>query len=121
MTNLCNFGLVESIDFSVNQPVVNAINHTYEKKKPMVFMCISPMIAARVLGQTGLKLTMGNDQQYLNKLTELGAKAVSVGSREIVWDETHRVASSPAYMLAKSIIDVYQEATQLIKIMASYE
>ncbi len=114
VTNLCGFGLNESVQFGVNSAVEKAVRDTYAATKPMAFLCISPMLAGQILGSHGVQLTIGTDEHYLGLLREMGADAISVPSRSIVWDEKHKVGSSPAYMLAKSIEDVYVEAVQLV-------
>lgn len=115
--NLCNFAQGEGPHFQVCHEVESAILTSYEKKMPMAFLCISPMIAARVLGHYGPKLTVGNDKGLLSKLAELGAKPVSTESRQIVWDAERRVGSAPAYMFQANILDVYIEATYLLNEM----
>jgi enhancing lycopene biosynthesis protein 2 len=99
--NLCDFAL-QGANCTV-QPNVLAFADAFVKAgKPMGFICIAPSMIAKIYGP-GVELTIGNDQQTAQKLEAMGAKHVNCAVDACVVDEPHKVVSTPAYMLAKSI------------------
>ena len=51
-----------------------------------------------------MRLTIGNDADTAAILAHKGAQHVNCAVDEIVVDTTHRVVTTPAYMLAKDIL-----------------
>jgi len=73
--------------------------------KPIGTMCIAPVMTAKVLADAGIKtrVTIGKDAATAAHVRELGAVLEECAVTEIVVDRQHRVVSTPAYMLARSI------------------
>ena len=82
--------------------------------KPIGFICISPVIAAKVLGSKKVKLTIGNDPATAAALNALGAVHVDALVDQIVVDEKNKVVSTPAYMLGPSIAPVSAGIEKLV-------
>jgi enhancing lycopene biosynthesis protein 2 len=82
--------------------------------KPIGFICISPVIAAKVLGSRKVKLTIGNDPDTAAALNALGAVHVDALVDQIVVDEKNKVVSTPAYMLGPSIAPVSAGIEKLV-------
>jgi len=100
--NLCTFAN-EAEKCAVNPDVEKLVKAMFAAGKPIGFICIAPAICAKILGEHGVKLTIGNDKSTVHKLTAMGAKHQNSTVGDIVVDEKNRVVSTPAYMLAKRI------------------
>ena len=112
--NLSDFALHGNAT-TVNQEVHDAIVSFFSKKKPIGAICIAPVLVAKVLGQHGIKLTIGSDKQIAQILSTWGAKIVDCGKRACVVDEANRIVSTPAYMYGDSNVnDVYKGIYELV-------
>jgi enhancing lycopene biosynthesis protein 2 len=74
--NLCNFA-TKGAECSVNPEVERLIKEMHAEKKPIGFECISPVIAARVLGGFNPQLTIGNDKGT-ERLSRKWAQGMSI-------------------------------------------
>ena len=97
--NLCNFA-VEGPNMSVEADVSAAIEAVHGQGKPLGFICIAPVIGAKVLGDKGVKLTIGHDEGTAEAVESFGAKHVPCDVTDAVLDADHKVASCPAYARA---------------------
>ncbi len=111
--NLCDFAL-KGKDCMVNHEVERLVKEMYEAKKPMGFVCIAPVIAAKVLGAHGPTLTIGSDEQTAAAIEAMGGKHVAKAVGEIAVCEGTRVVSTPAYMLGPGITDVAAGIEKLV-------
>ncbi|MBW2451681.1 MAG: isoprenoid biosynthesis glyoxalase ElbB [Deltaproteobacteria bacterium] len=102
--NLCDFA-VKGAACTVNPDVARLVRDMVNAKKPVAAVCIAPTVLSRVLGDDKLphELTIGNDQQTAEALTEMGSKHVACPVNNFVIDKANKLISSPAYMLAGSI------------------
>jgi enhancing lycopene biosynthesis protein 2 len=82
--------------------------------RPMGFICIAPVIAARILGPAGVKLTIGNDRETAAAIESWGARHVDCKVEDAVVDERLKVASTPAYMLGPWIAPVATGIDKLV-------
>ena len=103
--NLCDFA-VKGKDCTVNLEVERLIKEMHAAKKPMGFICIAPVIAAKVLGEHGPTLTIGSDEATAAAIEAMGAKHVVRAVNEIAVCQVNKVVSTPAYMLGPGITDV---------------
>ncbi len=55
--------------------------------KPAGYVCIAPVIAARLFGGEGVKLTIGNDRDTAEAMESWGARHVDCTVEEIAVDE----------------------------------
>lgn len=111
--NLCNFGL-DKENYSLQADVLKFSKAMIEAKKPAGFICIAPILAAK-LYPPGVKLTIGNDKEIAAILTKMGVVHVTCAATHCIVDETHKVVSTPAYMLAQSIKEVASGIECLVK------
>ncbi|MCD6129411.1 MAG: isoprenoid biosynthesis glyoxalase ElbB [Deltaproteobacteria bacterium] len=100
--NLCNFA-VKGADCTVNPDVERLIKEIHEAGKPIGFICISPVIAAKVLHA---EVTIGSDKDTAAAIEKMGGKHVVRDVDDIAFDEKNNVVSTPAYMLGPSISKV---------------
>jgi enhancing lycopene biosynthesis protein 2 len=80
----------------------------------MGFICIAPVIAAKILGPEGVHLTIGSDAATAKDVEALGAKHVTCSVDEICVDQRLKVVSTPAYMLGPSVFPVSQGIDKLV-------
>jgi enhancing lycopene biosynthesis protein 2 len=103
--NLCDFA-VKGTDCTVNPEVERLIKEMHAAKKPMGFVCIAPVIAAKVLGEHSPKLTIGSDEVTATAIEAMGGIHVVKAVNEIAVCEKNNIVSTPAYMLGPGIADV---------------
>ncbi len=111
--NLCTFA-TEGVKLTVNPDVERLIRDMAAAGKPLGFICIAPVIAAKVLGARKVKLTIGNDPATAAALSALGAIHVDAPVEQIVVDEKNKVVSTAAYMLGPSIAPVAAGIERLV-------
>jgi enhancing lycopene biosynthesis protein 2 len=112
--NLCSFA-VDGKAMKVIPQVERLIREVRAAGKPMGFICISPVIAARILGAEGVTVTVGNDRDTAEAITSWGAKHVDRRVDDIAVDEKLKVVSTPAYMLGPWIADVNAGIDRLVQ------
>ena len=100
--NLFTFA-TEGVNCSVNPEVERLVKEMYEAKKPLGFICIAPVLAAKILGEHNPKLTIGNDKGTAEAIEAMGGKHIERKVDEIAIDEENKIVTTPAYMLGPSI------------------
>jgi enhancing lycopene biosynthesis protein 2 len=103
--NLCDFA-VKGLDCSVNPEVERLIKEMHGAKKPIGFMCIAPVIAAKVLGAFNPQLTIGDDPATAAAIEKMGGKHVAAAVDNAVVDPKNKIVTTPAYMLGPTISKV---------------
>ena len=78
-------------------------------------MCIAPVILARVFGaDLHPRLTIGNDPATADLVNQMGAEHIGCAADDIVVDVPNRIVSTPAYMLAGNIGEVFDGADKFV-------
>jgi len=103
--NLCSFA-VDGVQLTVLPEVEKAVKETYEAKKPIGAMCISPVMIAKLI--TGANLTIGRDYATAEAIQNLGSTHIEADHIGVVTDHVHKIVTTPCYMLDSNI---YQVAT----------
>jgi enhancing lycopene biosynthesis protein 2 len=111
--NLSSFA-VDGKGLRVHKEVERLVREMADAGKPIGFICIAPVIGAKVLGSRGVRLTIGNDPETAAAIQSLGATHVNAPVDEIVVDEKNRVVSTPAYMLGPTISPVGKGIEKLV-------
>ena len=111
--NLCTFA-TEGVKLQVNPEVERLVRDVAAAGKPLGFICIAPVLAAKVLGAKKVKLTIGNDPATAAVVNALGAIHVDTPVDQIVVDEKNKVVSTPAYMLGPTIAPVAAGIERLV-------
>lgn len=101
--NLCDFAL-KGADAKVHSDVLTVCQAFASAKKPAAYACIAPALLAEVYG-TGVKLTIGKDEDTALVLGRMGADHVACEVNQVVVDEANKVVTTPAYMLAANIAE----------------
>ena len=105
--NLCTYA-VEGDSCNVQRDVERIVREAHAAGKPLAFVCIAPVIAAKVLGkETGAKLTIGDDPDTAGAIGAMGSTHVECPVTEAMVDPEHKIISTPAYMKAQSVGEVY--------------
>ncbi|WP_434457061.1 isoprenoid biosynthesis glyoxalase ElbB [Stutzerimonas urumqiensis] len=111
--NLCNFA-VRGAQCSVEPQVLEVAQAFAKAGKPIGLMCIAPTMAVQIFGQ-GVTVTLGNDDaEAAGAVREMGATHEPCEVTEIVEDTTHKLVTTPAYMLAQSISDAASGIYKLV-------
>ena len=111
--NLCTFA-VDGPACTVNDDVQRLIRDMHAAGNPQGFICIAPAIAAKVLGELGPVLTIGNDEGTADALGALGAQHIDCPVDDTVVDDELKIVSTPAYMLGPSIAHVAKGIDKLV-------
>lgn len=111
--NLSSYAF-DGVNYDADPGVVDLIQDAHAAGKALGFMCISPVLAARALGEKGVKLTIGNDPETTAALEAKGARHVECPVDRAVTDAENRVVSTPGYMLANSITEAEAGINQLV-------
>jgi enhancing lycopene biosynthesis protein 2 len=111
--NLCTFA-VDGRGMRVNPEVERIVREMRAAAKPMGFICIAPVVAAKLLGPEKVRLTIGNDAETAAAIESWGARHVECKVDEIAVDERLKVVSTPAYMLGPWIAPVAAGIDKLV-------
>ncbi len=101
--NLSDYA-VKGPEMTVQPDVEKVVARALELGKPLCFLCIAPVIAAKLI--PGVKLTIGQDAGTAAHVSQLGANHVATAVDDFVVDEKRKVVTSAAYMLGPGIKDV---------------
>ena len=95
--------------------VQDAILATYRAEKPVVAMCIAPMVLAKVLGRYEVELTLGPDNNQASGVAKgFGCKVTACGPTDACVDSEHKVITTPAYMAATRISEIFAGAENMV-------
>jgi len=112
--NSCTFA-IDGPDCSVDADVEKIIKAFYEADKPIGAMCIAPALVAKVLAGESLLLTIGSDEATAGAIESLGHNHVKTEVAEVVIDESHKIVTTAAYMLAGSIGEAADGISALVE------
>ncbi|MDD8060719.1 isoprenoid biosynthesis glyoxalase ElbB [Shewanella metallivivens] len=110
--NLSNFATTGS-SCHINPIVETFIREFALARKPVGFVCISPLMIPHIYGQGSLG-TIGNDSDIAHAFNEMGGKHQAAAVEDIVVDEANKVVSTPAYMLATSVLEAHIGIEKLV-------
>lgn len=111
--NLCTFA-VEGRNMRVLPDVERLAREMRAAAKPQGYICIAPVIAGKLFGGEGVRLTIGNDADTAAALESWGARHVECKVEEIAVDERLEIVSTPAYMLGPWIAPVASGIDKLV-------
>lgn len=111
--NLSDFG-VKGADCDVNLEVKRAVEDSYAENLVIGAMCIAPVVLAKILGKERIHLTIGNDAKLSSSLNKMGVVTENKNATEVCVDEEHKIVTTPCYMLAKSLPEIYDATRNLI-------
>ena len=103
-------GAKMTTDHDVNRAIINM----HSMHKPIGALCIAPVVVANVL-KNGVKVTIGNDSSTIKDIEAMGATHELAGATDVVVDTEKNVHTTPCYMLASKISEVYDGIEKLVK------
>ena len=112
--NLVNYA-VKGAGCDIDPDVARVLKEAHSLKKPIGAICIAPVVVARALGADHHPtLTIGGDDPTAADIEKLGGCHKKAAATDIVVDETNRIVSTPAYMLAERISQVSDGVSKLV-------
>lgn len=99
--NLSDFAF-KGKDCRVEPNTLIAAQSFVKAKKPIGFICISPAMIPQIVGQP-TELTIGDDAETAKTINAMGGKHICCPVTQFVVDKTHKIVSTPAYMLANNL------------------
>jgi enhancing lycopene biosynthesis protein 2 len=111
--NLCSFA-TEGKNMRVLPGVERLAREVRGAGKPAGYICIAPVIAARLFGAEAVSVTIGNDRDTAAAIESWGARHVDCKVDEIAVDERLKIVSTPAYMLGPWIAQVAAGIDKLV-------
>ena len=108
---------IDGSDFKVHSDVEVVIKSAHDQKKVLGFICIAPVMAAKLL--PGIKVTVGKDGPTAQDIKNLGAIHQECQVDDVVWDDDNLIASTPAYMVGPSIKDIGLGIKKLCEIVVN--
>ncbi len=112
--NLCTFA-TQGPDCTVNPEVESFLQAMHAAGKVVGAICIAPALVARVFGREApVKVTIGTDPTTADAIRKMGAEHVDTAVDQVVVDPEHRIVTTPAYMLAGRISEVFDGVERLV-------
>jgi enhancing lycopene biosynthesis protein 2 len=106
--NLCDFA-TKGATAQINPEVARLLKEMAVAGKPIGAVCIAPALVAAVLGKEySPTVTIGNDPGTAAEIEKTGAIHQECPVTEFVLDRKNKLVTSPAYMLATRISEVYE-------------
>ncbi|MBQ0794769.1 isoprenoid biosynthesis glyoxalase ElbB [Zhongshania sp.] len=111
--NLSDFA-VNGADMTVQKDVLQFVQAMHKAGKPTGLICIAPTMAARIFGD-GVKCTVGSDADVAAAINNMGGLHQNCLVDEVCIDETMKLVTTPAYMLAGSIAEAAKGINRCVR------
>ena len=98
----------------VHPEVKRVISEFYQQEKPIAAVCIAPVLLAKVLGNQGITITVGNDKEAAFEIQKTGAKVQECPVDDFITDRDHRVITTPAFMYDTTFDQVFSGIQKLV-------
>lgn len=107
--NLSSYA-VEGPNMQVNPAVAETLKKANQAGKPIVALCIAPVVLAALFKDKSPTLTLGGESEHSRNLEKIGAKHQATNHEEVVVDENLKLITTPCYMLEASISQIIRGA-----------
>jgi enhancing lycopene biosynthesis protein 2 len=111
--NLSTFA-VAGPSMSVTPSLERLLKQMHKAGKPMGFLCISPVIAAKLFGKQKVEVTVGAKCDASEAIESMGGIHVEKSAAEYHVDEKNNIISTPAYMIGQNMVDIEPGITGLV-------
>lgn len=111
--NLCDFA-INGADCTVNPDVQAFAQAIHAAGKPVGLICIAPAMTPKLFGG-GTTCTIGTDADTAAAIEAMGANHQACPVNEIVIDKAKKVITTPAYMLAGSVMEAASGIDKLVE------
>ncbi|MFC0875484.1 isoprenoid biosynthesis glyoxalase ElbB [Saccharicrinis sp. FJH2] len=112
--NLSSFAF-DGADMEVDPQVAAIVKAFAESKKVIGALCIAPTVIAKVLSK--VEVTIGEDEETAHAIETMGARHIPADYTEVVVDKNYKVVTGPCYMLDSTILQVAENAENVVKAM----
>ncbi len=104
-------------DAKPDEAVASVIKAMRAAGKPIGAICISPALIASIFRGTGTSptLTIGSDPSTAADIEAMGSRHVECPPTDCYVDEGNKIVSTPAYMSAAHIGEVYEGIRRLVE------
>lgn len=113
--NLCTFAF-DGANMEVDPQVEMIVKAFADSHKVIGALCIAPALIAKVLNK--VEVTIGEDEETARAIEAMGSKHTVADYTEVVIDRNYKVVSGPCYMLDSTILQVAENAENVVKAMA---
>ncbi|WP_019531525.1 isoprenoid biosynthesis glyoxalase ElbB [Dasania marina] len=111
--NLSDFA-VKGTSLTVQADFLSLAQAMHAAKKPVGLLCITPTLSAAIFG-AGVKCTIGNDAEVAGAINAMGGEHVDCGVEHSIVDSKNKLVTTPAYMLAGSVLEAYKGIHNCVK------
>jgi len=115
--NLSNF-FTEDYDKKLNPQFEKLAKDFISDKKPVLLFCIAPLLATKLYPK-GTLVTIGNNEELSKSIDNYGLQHIPCSSEDLVFDKENNLITSPAYMLAQSILEAEKGISRSIHKLTS--
>ena len=91
----------------IDETTESIIKAFHSQEKPIMALCITPVLIAKSL--PGASLTLGKGDDDFKALQAMGAMANLCETGSIIVDQTNKIISSPCYMHTPNLVELDQE------------
>ncbi|MCY4045160.1 MAG: isoprenoid biosynthesis glyoxalase ElbB [Cellvibrionales bacterium] len=100
----------------VNEEVKCCVKAFYEANKPILALCVAPVVLAKSLTGESVTVSLGSTELPANYdiasfnegVEKLGLNTQSCPVDDIVVDNEHKIITTPCYMMQGSLAQIYQ-------------
>lgn len=111
--NLCDFA-TKGENCHVDPEVSKTIRAFHDQKKPIVAICIAPILIAKALQDFEIELTLGPNTKDYDILKKMGMKPKKCNADEICIDKAHKIYSAPGYMAPPNLSAIYHSFQKIM-------
>lgn len=111
--NLSDFAF-KGPDCDIHSETLEVLNSFKDENKPAGYLSIAPVLAPLIYGE-GVELTIGNDRDTIEILESMGAVHKRTSYHETVVDVKNSLVTTPAYMVATSLVEAKAGIDKLVK------
>lgn len=112
--NLCTYAF-KGADCDVRPIIATLVRDAVRSCKPIGALCIAPVLLAKLFDN--VKVTVGPDLEDAANVKAMGAQHVATEHGDIVVDEKYRFYSAPCYQLESTLVQIADDADNLVKAM----
>ncbi|MBN0985957.1 isoprenoid biosynthesis glyoxalase ElbB [Amphritea pacifica] len=110
--NLSNFAVAGAAAV-VTPGLISFTQAIHAAGKPVGLICIAPAMTPLLFGK-GAICTIGNDKEVAAAIEAMGGQHQECGCSDIIIDDTRKIVTTPAYMLAGSISEAASGINKLV-------
>lgn len=113
--NLSDFA-INGKGYAVNAEIEKTIKTFHKSEKWILAMCISPVLLARTINNC--EITIGSDKETISILPD-NSEHIDCKVDQYHIDESNRLITTPAYMLASNLIELERGITNSLEALKS--